>query len=96
MAFIITLNKKKIASRQLELGWDIFELAGTAELSETECDALFIKKDDSNIDSWEFKPFGKDDPYEFPELKLIIKALNKIADSLNVDYEDLVKITSKI
>jgi len=94
LTFIITLNQKKIARRQLELGWDIFELAGTAKLSETECEALFIKKDASDIDSWEFKPFGKDDPYEFPELKLIIKTLNKIADSLKVDYDDLVKITS--
>ena len=94
MAFIITLNQRKIARRQLELDWDIFELAGTAGLSETECDTLFIKKDESDIDSWEFKPFGKDDPYKFPDLKLIIKGLNKIADSLNVDYEDLVKITT--
>ena len=92
MAFIIRLNKNKIDKKQQELGWDIFELAGNAKLTEKECEDLFVKKDENNIDSWEFKPFGQYNPMTLDEFYSINKGIHKLANILNCDYYDLIKV----
>lgn len=94
MAFIITLTQSKIDTKQKALGWDIRELIGCAKLNQYECEALLIKKDDIDSDSWKFRPFGKDFPMSFKELTVIIKGLHKLAHILNFNYYELIKVRS--
>lgn len=90
MGFIIQLNQNKINSRQQELGWDIFQLVDMVGLTEIEGHALLIKNDKE----WKFKPFGKDHSLTMQELTPIIKGVEKIANTLNFDYKELIKMRS--